>query len=196
MHPASLGQLVYNEADLAPCTAKAAVELLKQTGLTLPGLQVVVVGHSEIVGKPISFLLLSEGCTVTVCHHLTRNLGQHTRQADALFVAVGKAGLVTGDMIKPGAAVIDVGINQVLDKNSNGSKPGSKPVGKSFVGDVNYETALPVAGWITPVPGGVGTVTTAMLMNNIVVAAQRQQKHYRAGFGPHHTSTNVAMMST
>eukprot|EP00937_MAST-01D_sp_MAST-1D-sp2_P005974 g5974.t1 len=181
MHPASLGQVVYNEADLAPCTAKAAVELLKATQLTLPGLQVVIVGHSEIVGKPISFLLMSEGCTVTICHHMTRNLAQHTRQADALFVAVGKPGLIQADMVKPGAAVIDVGINQLE--------------GGGIVGDVDYASVLPVAGWVTPVPGGVGTVTTAMLMQNTIVAATRQQKQYEAAFGPGHIATNAAMMT-
>jgi len=182
MHPASLGQVVYNEADLAPCTAKAAVELLRATGLSLPGLQCVVVGHSEIVGKPISFLLLSEGCTVTICNHMTHNLAQHTRQADALFVAVGKAGLVSADMVKPGAAVIDVGINQSAEGG--------------VVGDVDFESVLPVAGWLTPVPGGVGTVTTAMLMANTIVAAQRQQRHYEAAFGPEHVQTNAAMSTS
>ena len=181
MHPASLGQVVYNEADLAPCTAKAAVELLKATKLSLPGLQVVVVGHSEIVGKPISFLLMSEGCTVTICHHMTRNLAQHTRSADALFVAVGVPGLIDGDMVKPGAAIIDVGINQLDDG--------------SIVGDVDYDSVLPLAGWVTPVPGGVGTVTTAMLMQNTIVAAKRQLKHYEAAFGPGHVATNAAMSS-
>ncbi len=115
MHPTSLGQVVYNEADLAPCTAKAAVELLRSTGLQLKGLETVVVGHSEIVGKPISFLLLKEGCTVTICHHMTRNLSMFTRQADAVLVAVGKPGLIDGSMVKPGAAIIDVGINQLDD---------------------------------------------------------------------------------
>lgn len=179
MHPASLGQVVYNEADLAPCTAKAAVQLLKASGLVLTGLHCVVVGHSEIVGKPISFLLMSEGCTVTICHEHTRNLAQHTRQAEALFVAVGIPGLITGDMIKPGAVVIDVGINQVGDK---------------VVGDVDFDSAINVAGWITPVPGGVGTVTTAVLMQNTIIAAQRQQKQYQEQYGPEHVENNMAMM--
>ena len=111
MHPASIGNIVYNQLDLAPCTAAASVELLKATGLDLKGLEVVIVGHSEIVGKPIAFLLMSEGATVTVCHHMTRSVAAHARRADALFVAVGKPRLIKADMVKPGAAVIDIGIN-------------------------------------------------------------------------------------
>jgi methylenetetrahydrofolate dehydrogenase (NADP+)/methenyltetrahydrofolate cyclohydrolase len=173
MHPASIGNIVYNEVELGPCTAMASVELLKRTGLQLSGLEVVVVGHSEIVGKPIAFLLMSEGATVTVCHHMTRNLAVHSRRADALFVAVGKAGLITGNMVKPGAAVIDIGINQVTLPD------GSAKV----VGDVDYESVLPVCGWITPVPGGVGPVTVAVLLRNAVIGAQRQRKHYERLFG-------------
>lgn len=172
MHPTSIGNIVYNQLDLAPCTAAASVTLLKHTGLRLEGLEVTVVGHSEIVGKPIAFLLMSEGCTVTVCHHMTRNLAIHSRQADAVLVAVGKPGLITGDMIKPGAAVIDIGINQVKD-NSGSAR---------IVGDVDYESCRPVAGWITPVPGGVGPVTVATLMRNTLVAAKRQRQHYEAEF--------------
>lgn len=173
MHPASIGNIVYNEVELGPCTAMASVELLKRTGLNLAGLEVVVVGHSEIVGKPIAFLLMSEGATVTVCHHMTRNLAVHSRRADAVFVAVGKAGLITGNMVKPGAAVIDIGINQVTLPD------GSTKV----VGDVDYESVLPVCGWITPVPGGVGPVTVAVLLRNAVIGAQRQRKHYERLFG-------------
>ncbi len=175
MHPASIGNIVYNELELGPCTAMAAVELLRRTGLKLEGLEVVIVGHSEIVGKPIAFLLMSEGATVTVCHHMTRNLAVHSRRADAVFVAVGKAGLLTGEMIKPGAAVIDIGINQVTDKD-----------GKSkTVGDVDFDSCADVAGWITPVPGGVGPVTVAILMRNAVIAAERQREHYQRQFGQH-----------
>lgn len=173
MHPASIGNIVYNEVELGPCTAMASVELLKRTGLQLSGLEVVVVGHSEIVGKPIAFLLMSEGATVTVCHHMTRNLAVHSRRADAVFVAVGKPGLITGNMVKPGAAVIDIGINQV-----------TLPDGSSkVVGDVDYDSVLPVCGWITPVPGGVGPVTVAVLLRNAVIGAQRQRKHYERLFG-------------
>jgi len=170
MHPASIGNIVYNDIDLAPCTALASVELLKRTPLMLEGLEVVVIGHSEIVGKPIAFMLMAEGATVTVCHHMTRNLATHSRRADAVFVAVGKPGLVTGQMIKPGAAVIDIGINQMPDG--------------SIVGDADFASCAEVAGWITPVPGGVGPVTVAILMRNAVIAARRQKAHYDKAFGP------------
>ncbi|MBT1155599.1 bifunctional 5,10-methylenetetrahydrofolate dehydrogenase/5,10-methenyltetrahydrofolate cyclohydrolase [Aminobacter anthyllidis] len=173
MHPASIGNIVYNELDLAPCTAAASVELLKATGLELKGLEVVVVGHSEIVGKPIAFLLMSEGATVTVCHHMTRSLAAHARRADALFVAVGKPRLIKADMVKPGAAVIDIGINAE-----------TLPDGSSrIVGDVDTESVKEVASWITPVPGGVGPVTVAILLRNTMVALNRQRAVYRATFG-------------
>lgn len=173
LHPASIGNIVYNDLLMGPCTSVAAVELLKRTGLRLEGLEVVVIGHSEIVGKPIAFLLMSEGATVTVCHHMTRNLRVHSRQADAVFVAVGKPGLVTGDMIKPGAALIDIGINQVTLED------GSTRV----VGDADYASCHDVAGWITPVPGGVGPVTVAILLGNVVTAAKLQKAHYESAFG-------------
>lgn len=172
MHPASIGNIVYNNLTMGPCTAVAAVEILKSTKLKLEGLEVVVVGHSEIVGKPIAFLLMSEGATVTVCHHMTRNLAVHSRQADAVFVAVGKPGLVTGDMIKPGAALIDIGINQVTDESGN----------SMVVGDADYDSCAEVAGWITPVPGGVGPVTVSILMKNAVTAAQLVRSHYAGKF--------------
>jgi len=172
MHPHSIGNIVYNELVMGPCTAVAAVELLKRTGLELKGLEVTVIGHSEIVGKPIAFLLMSEGVTVTVCHHMTRNLRVHSRQADAVFVAVGKPGLVTGDMIKPGAALIDIGINQITDADGN----------IKVVGDADYDSCVEVAGWITPVPGGVGPVTVAVLMRNAVTAAGLIRDHYTDSF--------------
>jgi len=171
MHPASIGNIVYNELTLGPCTSVAAVELLKRTGLELKGLEVVVIGHSEIVGKPIAFLLMSEGATVTVCHHMTRNLAVHSRQADAVFVAVGKPRLITGNMIKPGAALIDIGINQIATDD-----------GAKVVGDADYESCHEVAGWITPVPGGVGPVTVSILMRNTLTAARLQRQHYEAQF--------------
>ena len=111
---------------------------------------------------------------------MTRNLTHHTRQADAVIVAVGKVGLVDGSMIKPGAAVVDVGINQLEDGR--------------VVGDVDFENVLPNAGWITPVPGGVGTLTTAVLMQNAITAARRQQRYYKSAFGPEHVATNAAML--
>jgi methylenetetrahydrofolate dehydrogenase (NADP+)/methenyltetrahydrofolate cyclohydrolase len=173
MHPASIGNIVYNQLDLAPCTAAASVELLKATGLELKGLEVVVVGHSEIVGKPIAFLLMSEGATVTVCHHMTRSVPAHARRADALFVAVGKPRLIKADMVKPGAAVIDIGINAE-----------TAPDGSSrIVGDVDTDSVREVASWITPVPGGVGPVTVAILLRNTMVALNRQRALYQATYG-------------
>ena len=175
MHPRSIGNIVYGKMELGPCTAMASVELLKSTGLKLEGLEATVIGHSEIVGKPIAFLLMAEGATVTVCHHMTREVAVHSRRADAVFVAVGKAGLLTGDMIKPGAVVIDIGINMVEGKDGK----------QKLVGDCDYESCLKTAGWITPVPGGVGPVTVAILMRNTVVAARRLQKEYTKQFQAH-----------
>ncbi|WP_139103136.1 bifunctional 5,10-methylenetetrahydrofolate dehydrogenase/5,10-methenyltetrahydrofolate cyclohydrolase [Pararhodobacter sp. CCB-MM2] len=167
MHPASIGNIVYNDLALGPCTAVAAVEILKTLPLKLEGLDVTVIGHSEIVGKPIAFLLMGLGATVTVCHHMTRSVAMHSRAADAVFVAVGKPGLVTGDMLKPGAALIDIGINRVEGKT---------------VGDADFDSCAEVAGWITPVPGGVGPVTVATLMKNAVLATRLQMAHYRAQY--------------
>ncbi len=170
MHPASIGNIVYRELDLAPCTAMASVELLRRTGVQLAGLEATIIGHSEIVGKPIAFLLMAEGATVTVCHHMTRDVGRHSREADAVFVAVGKPDLLNGDMIKPGATVIDIGINQVIDRDGR----------ERVVGDCNYTSCRETAGHITPVPGGVGPVTASILMRNAAVATQRLKDHYEA----------------
>ncbi|MHC4921704.1 MAG: bifunctional 5,10-methylenetetrahydrofolate dehydrogenase/5,10-methenyltetrahydrofolate cyclohydrolase [Planctomycetota bacterium] len=156
MHPANMGTILYGDPKLPPCTAAAAVELVQPTGIDLRGAEAVIVGHSEIVGKPIAMLLLHHLATVTVCHIGTRNLAAHTRGADILLVAVGKAGLIRGDMVKPGAVVIDIGINQVNGK---------------IVGDVDFESVVEVAGHVTPVPGGIGPVTVAMLLRNTLRAA-------------------------
>lgn len=164
MNPASIGNIVYSDVALAPCTAAASVELIKETGLSLEGLEVVMIGHSEIVGKPAAMMLMAEGATVTVCHHLTRSVAMHSRRADVVVVAVGIANFLGPDMIKPGAVVIDIGINQVTDENSV----------HKIVGDVDTEAVLEIAGWITPVPGGVGPVTVAILMRNATIAHQRQ----------------------
>ena len=172
MSSANIGNIVYGDSSLGPCTSLASVELLRSTGLNLRGLEVVMVGHSEIVGKPVALLLVEELATVTICHHGTRNLGYHTRQADALIVAVGKPGLITADMVKPGAAVIDIGINLVEVTKPDGTK------GTRTVGDVDFDSVHEVAGWITPVPGGVGPMTVAMLLRNTVVATERQKKRY------------------
>jgi len=164
MNPASIGDIVYNDLALAPCTAAASVELIKATGLNLNGLEVVMIGHSEIVGKPAAFMLMAEGATVTVCHHMTRSVAAHSRRADAVLVAVGKPGFLTADMVKPGAAVIDIGINQISDSEG-------KP---RIVGDVDTDAVKEVASWVTPVPGGVGPVTVAMFMRNAVSAHDKQ----------------------
>ncbi|MEF3048177.1 bifunctional 5,10-methylenetetrahydrofolate dehydrogenase/5,10-methenyltetrahydrofolate cyclohydrolase [Pseudotabrizicola sp. L79] len=171
MHPSSIGNIVYNDLALGPCTAVAAVEILKTLPLKVEGLDVCVIGHSEIVGKPIAFLMMGLGATVTVCHHMTRQVAVHSRAADAVFVAVGKPGLVRGDMLKPGAALIDIGINRV-----------DGPNGPRTVGDADFESCAATAGWITPVPGGVGPVTVAILMKNAVLATRMQMNHYRAAF--------------
>ncbi|MFC2966482.1 bifunctional 5,10-methylenetetrahydrofolate dehydrogenase/5,10-methenyltetrahydrofolate cyclohydrolase [Acidimangrovimonas pyrenivorans] len=168
MHPSSIGNIVYNDLALGPCTAVAAVEILKTLPLKVEGLDVTVIGHSEIVGKPIAFLMMGLGATVTVCHHLTRQVAVHSRRADAVFVAVGKPGLVTGEMLKPGAALIDIGINRV-----------EGPDGPRTVGDADFDSCAEVAGWITPVPGGVGPVTVATLMQNAVLATRMQMAQYR-----------------
>jgi methylenetetrahydrofolate dehydrogenase (NADP+)/methenyltetrahydrofolate cyclohydrolase len=162
MNPASIGNIVYSDVALAPCTAAASVELIKETGLDLKGLEVVMIGHSEIVGKPAAMMLMAEGATVTVCHHMTRSVAMHSRRADVVVVAVGIANFLGPDMIKPGAAVIDIGINQITQDGET-----------RIVGDVDTDAVLPVAGWITPVPGGVGPVTVAILMRNATVAHQR-----------------------
>ena len=140
MSSLNIGNIVYGDSSLGPCTSLASVELLKSTGLNLRGLEVVVVGHSEIVGKPVALFLVEDLATVTICHHGTRNLTYHTRQADALIVAVGKPGLITADMVKPGAAVIDIGINQVEVTLPDGTR------GTKVVGDVDFESVKQVAG--------------------------------------------------
>lgn len=164
MNPASIGNIVYSDIALAPCTAAASVEMIKATGLDLKGLEVVMVGHSEIVGKPAAFLLMAEGATVTVCHHMTRSVAMHSRRADVVIVAVGIANFLGADMIKPGAAVIDIGINQISDENGD----------VRIVGDVDTDAVKEVASWVTPVPGGVGPVTVGILMRNAVMAHERQ----------------------
>ncbi|MFH0826438.1 MAG: bifunctional 5,10-methylenetetrahydrofolate dehydrogenase/5,10-methenyltetrahydrofolate cyclohydrolase [Candidatus Omnitrophota bacterium] len=163
MHPANMGKIVFGKAGLLPCTPQAVMELLNVSGVDLYGKEVVIVGHSEIVGKPLALLLLEKLATVTVCHIGTSQAGkleEHVRKAEVLVVAVGKAGLIRGEWIKEGAVVIDVGINRVGDK---------------IVGDVEFEGAQMRASWITPVPGGVGPLTVIMLMRNCVEAAKEQK---------------------
>jgi methylenetetrahydrofolate dehydrogenase (NADP+)/methenyltetrahydrofolate cyclohydrolase len=157
-HPINAGNLLIGQESFIPCTPHGIMKLLADDGVSLKGKHAVVVGRSNIVGKPVALLLLQEHATVTVCHSRTADLGAITRQADVLVVAVGRPNFITGDMIKPGAVVIDVGINRVDDK---------------LVGDVDFEGAKTVAGSITPVPGGVGPMTITMLLENTLVAAQR-----------------------
>lgn len=163
MHPANIGRVLFGKAKIVPCTAASVMELLNATGVDLYGKEVVVVGHSEIVGKPLALLLLEKFATVTVCHIGTSKAGkleEHVNKAEILVVAVGKAGLIKGDWVKQEAIVVDVGINRVNDK---------------IVGDVEFEGAEKRASWITPVPGGVGPLTVTMLMRNLVETAATQQ---------------------
>lgn len=177
IHPANMGRLVFGDMTVAPCTAMGAMEILKANGIEIKGKEVVVVGHSEIVGKPLTLMLLSsltESATPTVCHIATKNLAAHTKRADILFVAVGKAGLIKGDMIKEGAVVVDIGINRVpmLDDDGNPVLNKKGKPRKKTVGDVVFDEAVEVAGYITPVPGGVGPLTVTMLLRNTVSLAE------------------------
>jgi methylenetetrahydrofolate dehydrogenase (NADP+)/methenyltetrahydrofolate cyclohydrolase len=168
VNPANIGYVVYGHTLIAPCTAQAVIELISASGVTLRGAEAVVVGASEIAGKPIALLLAQQMATVTLCHIATRDLTLHTKRAEVLVVAVGKPALIHGDSIREGAVVIDVGINRV---------PG--PDGKRVtVGDVHFESALTKAGWITPVPGGVGPMTVAMLLKNTLRSAELSQKRH------------------
>lgn len=165
--PENVGRLVIGEEALAPCTPAGIVEMLQRSGIETRGAHAVIVGRSNIVGKPMANLLLRRGldATVTVCHSRTRDLPALTRQADILVAAIGRAGFITAEMVRPGAAVVDVGINRVED--------ASRPRGYRLVGDVDFEAVREVAGWITPVPGGVGPMTRAMLLRNTLAAARR-----------------------
>ena len=158
-HISNAGKLFSGQSGVVPCTPKGIIHMLKQGGVDLAGKDAVVIGRSNIVGKPAAMLLLNENCTVTICHSRTQNLKEHCRRADILVAAIGKPRFVTADMVKPGAAVVDVGINRVDGK---------------VVGDVDYEAVSEVAGYITPVPGGVGKLTISMLIENTLEAACRQ----------------------
>jgi methylenetetrahydrofolate dehydrogenase (NADP+)/methenyltetrahydrofolate cyclohydrolase len=174
VHPVNLGLLVYGIAHHAPCTAMAAYQLIKSTGVDLRGKECTVVGHSQIVGKPISLMLLHDFCTVTTCHIATRDLKEHTRRADVIVVAVGKPGLIKADMVKDGVMVIDVGENRVPVLDASGKQTlndKGKPAFKT-VGDVDFDAVKEKASWITPVPGGVGPVTVTMLLRNVAEAAR------------------------
>lgn len=157
-HPYNIGRLALRQPVLRPCTPKGVMTLLEGTGVALKGLEAVVVGASNIVGRPMGLELLLAGCTVTVTHRFTKDLEAHVRRADLLVVAVGKPNFIPGEWIKPGAIVVDVGINRLDD-------------GK-LVGDVAYDGASQRAGWITPVPGGVGPMTVCTLLENTLQAAE------------------------
>ncbi|MFZ5595207.1 MAG: bifunctional methylenetetrahydrofolate dehydrogenase/methenyltetrahydrofolate cyclohydrolase FolD [Pseudomonadota bacterium] len=159
-HPCNVGRLALRLPALRPCTPHGVMTLLKSTGQQLKGQEAVVVGASNIVGRPMSLELLLAGCTVTTCHRFTRDLQSHLARADILVVAVGKPGFIKGEWIKPGATVIDIGINRLPD-------------GK-IVGDVEFAPAADRAAWITPVPGGVGPMTVATLLQNTLYAAERR----------------------
>jgi methylenetetrahydrofolate dehydrogenase (NADP+)/methenyltetrahydrofolate cyclohydrolase len=159
-HPVNVGKIMVGNFDFVPCTPAGVMELIKESGIDVSGKECVVVGRSNIVGKPQAMLLLHQNGTVTICHSRTKDLAAKTKQADILVAAVGIPNFITGDMIKEGAVVIDVGINRIAEKK--------------LVGDVDFESAERVAGAITPVPGGVGPMTIAMLMKNTVKAAEIQ----------------------
>lgn len=156
-HPVNVGKIMVGNFDFVPCTPAGVMELINESGIDVSGKECVVVGRSNIVGKPQAMLLLHKNGTVTICHSRTKDLASHTKNADILVAAVGIPKFITGDMIKPGAVVIDVGINRLENKK--------------LCGDVDFESAEKIAGAITPVPGGVGPMTIAMLMKNTVRAA-------------------------
>jgi methylenetetrahydrofolate dehydrogenase (NADP+)/methenyltetrahydrofolate cyclohydrolase len=167
-HPVNVGKLLIGERDgFAPCTPAGVQELLRRSGVDTRGAECVVIGRSTIVGKPMASLMVQAGdgadCTVTICHSRTRDLAAHTRRADIIVAAIGRPNFVTAEMVKPGAVVIDVGINRVAD--------ASTKTGYRLVGDVDFEAVRRVASLITPVPGGVGPMTIAMLLRNTVRAA-------------------------
>lgn len=160
-HPINVGNLMIGEKNFLPCTPTGIMELLEEYGIDPAGKRAVVVGRSNIVGKPIALLLLARNATVTICHSKTPDLAEHCRQADILVAAVGRRGLITADMVKEGAVVIDVAMN----RDENGK----------LCGDVDYEAVAEKASYITPVPGGVGPMTRAVLMENTLLAAKRHQ---------------------
>ena len=159
-HPENVGRIMMGIPEFLPCTPAGVMELIKSVGIEVSGKNCVVIGRSNIVGKPQAMLLLKENGTVTICHSRTKNLSEVTKQADILVVAIGKAKFVTADMVKPGAVVIDVG----MDRDENGK----------LCGDVDFNAVKGIAGYITPVPGGVGPMTIAMLMTNTLTAAKIQ----------------------
>jgi methylenetetrahydrofolate dehydrogenase (NADP+)/methenyltetrahydrofolate cyclohydrolase len=170
VNPANIGLLFYGEPLIQPCTALAVLEMIRRSGVTERGAHAVVIGQSAIVGRPVTMALLARQATVTGCHIATRDLRAHTIAADILVVAVGKARLIGADLVRPGATVIDVGINRVTEQDEAGRDV------KRTVGDVDFAAVQQVAGALTPVPGGVGPVTVAMLLRNTIEAARQQRQ--------------------
>jgi methylenetetrahydrofolate dehydrogenase (NADP+)/methenyltetrahydrofolate cyclohydrolase len=182
LHPLNAGLLQAGRPGLAPCTPAGIIEILKRSGIAISGQRAVVVGRSDLVGKPAAMLLLHQNATVTICHSKTQNLGEITRQADILVAAIGRPGFITTEMVKPGATLIDVGINRIdtraeFDRFFAGNAKREATFakrGSTLVGDIDPK-AFEVAGDYTPVPGGVGLLTTAMLMSNTVRAAKMRR---------------------
>lgn len=170
VNPANIGLLFYGEPIIAPCTALAVNELVRRSGLTVEGANAVVVGQSRIVGKPITMFLLSQNATVTACHKLTRDLAAHTQTADLLIVAVGRPGIIGAAHVRPGMVVIDVGINSITVPGPDGTSQ------RRTVGDVDFNAVAPIVRAISPVPGGVGPLTVAMLLKNTIEAARKQRR--------------------
>lgn len=177
-HPVNVGRLLQNRPCLVPCTPAGVIHMIETSGIEIKGANAVIVGRSDIVGKPAAALLLHRHATVTIAHSRTKDLPALVRQADIVVAAVGKPHMVTGDMIKPGAAVLDVGINRIdasfegFDSLSEKKRNAIENRGSALVGDVEFESAAKVAGWITPVPGGVGPMTIMLLMKNTLQAAR------------------------
>jgi methylenetetrahydrofolate dehydrogenase (NADP+)/methenyltetrahydrofolate cyclohydrolase len=165
-HAENVGALMQGNPRFIPCTPYGVMKMLESEGVKIAGAEAVVVGRSNIVGKPMAMLLLAQSATVTICHSRSKDLAFHTRRADILVAAVGRERMITGDMIKPGATVIDVGMN----RHSSGPNQGK------LCGDVDFETAKEIAGLITPVPGGVGPMTITMLLTNTLESAERTLK--------------------
>ena len=181
-HPMNVGNLSTQRPGLVPCTPAGVIEILRRSNIPIEGRQAVVIGRSDIVGKPVAMLLLNNNATVTVCHSKTKDLAQVARQGDILIAAIGKAGFVTADFVKPGATVIDVGINKITDRAEFEKFFAGDPAreksfaekGSTLVGDVDPHV-VSVAGAITPVPGGVGPLTIAMLLANTVKACRMRR---------------------
>jgi methylenetetrahydrofolate dehydrogenase (NADP+) / methenyltetrahydrofolate cyclohydrolase len=184
-HPVNIGLLSLGQPVLVPCTPAGIIELLERNSIEISGAHACIVGRSHVVGRPLAQLFLQRDATVTICHSRTRDLPAITREADILIAAIGRAGFIRGEHIKPGATVIDVGINKLTDENAIRSLFGDesekrlavlKKRGFTLVGDVHPAEARSVAGKLTPVPGGVGLLTVAMLMRNTLIAAVRRRK--------------------